>query len=277
MSEEKKTTEAVTSDVVLQGATFKLSHSDEPARFVLGLRKSGSTLLNRIMTMVSKRTGLHTIDLAHTFFNNGLKMNDWQDTDLSSVIKRGNMYLGFRGLPNSLGKLEVFRDARKVFMFRDPRDALVSQYFSDAYSHSLPSAKTESAEAGVKEFMAKRERALAMDINDYVIKQAPSMDRTFMAYAEVLGSELTLPLRYEEYIFTKKRMMRKILKHFDLEMNNAGIESILAVVDIVPESEDAKKFVRNVVPGDHRRKLKPETIAKLDRLLQASLTRFDYY
>ena len=264
-------------DVPLEGVTFKLAESDAPARFVLGLRKSGSTLLNKIMHFIAKRNGLHTVDLAGTFFHAGLKANDWQDTDLTGVIRPGNMYIGFRALPKALSVQPVFTSAQKIFMFRDPRDALVSQYFSDAYSHSLPTGQTETAKEATKDFLAKREKALATDINDYVLQHAPSMDRTFTAYAEVLNSPTTLPLRYEEYIFTKKRMIHNIVDHFGLKITKGAVETLMGQVDIVPGSEDAKKFVRNVVPGDHRRKLKPETIEKLDNKLKASLKLYDYY
>lgn len=265
------------TEVKLEGVSFKLSDADQPARFVLGLRKSGSTLLNKIMHFIAKRNDLHTVDLAGTFFQSGMKVTDWQDKDLSEVIRPGNMYLGFRALPKAMEGLEVFQTSRRIFMFRDPRDALVSQYFSDAYSHSLPSAKTEAGKAGTQDFLAKREKALATDINDYVLQHAPNMDRTFMAYAEVLASPLTLPLRYEEYIFTKKRLIHNIVDHFGLKINKGAVETLMGQVDIVPGSEDAKKFVRNVVPGDHRRKLTPETIDKLDRKLQNSLRAYNYY
>jgi hypothetical protein len=232
--------------------------------------------LNKIMHFIAKRNDLHTVDLAGTFFQSGMKVTDWQDKDLTRVIQPGNMYIGFRALPKALEILPAFQQSKRIFMFRDPRDALVSQYFSDAYSHSLPSAKTDTAKAATQEFLAKREKTLATDINDYVLQQSGSMDRTFMGYAEVLKSPLTLPLRYEEYIFTKKRMILKIVDHFELKINKGAIETLLGQVDVVPGSEDAKKFVRNVIPGDHRRKLTPETIDKLDRKLQNSLKAFDY-
>lgn len=274
MSEDTK---APTEQVDLEGVSFTLSTSDGPARFVLGLRKSGSTLISKMLQFIALRNDVNAVDLPGTMFNAGMRFPDWQAKDLSAILRPGNMYVGFRAYPAAFDASPVFAEARKIFMFRDPRDALVSQYFSDAYSHSLPSAGTETAQKATQDFLAKREKALATDINDYVLQQAPSMDRTFTAYAKVLNSPLTLPLRYEEYIFQKKRLIHKVLAHFDLTMTKGAVETLLAQVDVVPGSEDAKKFVRNVIPGDHRRKLTPETIEKLDTKLKASLALYDYH
>lgn len=267
-----------TEDVVLSGVTFHLARAaDTPARFVMGLRKCGSSMLSQIMEELAERHALHSVDLPGRFFKAGIRFPEWQEMDLTEVIRSGNMYVGFRACPAGLLRNEVFARSRRVFMFRDPRDALVSQYFSDAYSHSLPTEDGAQADKARADFLAKREKSLATDINDYVLQNAVSMDRTFTAYAEVLNSPLTLALRYEEHIFQKKRMITKIAAHFGLEMTGDDIEVLLAKFDIVPGAEDPKSFIRNVTPGDHRRKLKPETIAKLDARLKNSLALYDYH
>ena len=50
----------------------------------------------------------------------------------------------------------------------------------------------------------------------------------------------------------------------------------MELVDIVPESEDQSQFVRKAVPGDHRIKLQPETIKKLNHRLGDILDLYDY-
>ena len=46
--------------------------------------------------------------------------------------------------------------------------------------------------------------------------------------------------------------------------------------DSVNTKENKMKHKRQVTPGDHRRKLKPETIAKLNTDLADILTRYGY-
>ena len=55
------------------------------------------------------------------------------------------------------------------------------------------------------------------------------------------------------------------------------IDGLLASVDIVPDSEDEKRFVRKAVPGDHVVKLKPDTILKLNHRMGDVMEMLDYY
>lgn len=243
--------------------------------FSLGVRKSGSTLLHKIISLLARRNRINLVDVPGTFFRNGFVAADWMATEMAGIMKPGNLYLGFRSFPTSFSETPAFASSLKAFMFRDPRDALVSQYFSDAYSHSVP--KEGVSGRGGEAFMKKRSEALAEDIDNYVIKHARSMGRTLLSFEGMLNDPTCLTLRYEEYVFQKKRLINKILQHFDWSCHPGQIENILKQVDDVPENEDKQRFVRKVIPGDHRSKLKPETIRELDGRLREVLHVFDYY
>lgn len=248
-----------------------------PPAFSLGVRKSGSTLLHKIVSFLARRNGVHTVDVPGMFFRNGFTVTDWVRADLAPVIAPGNVYIGYRSFPTNLVGTAGFAEAKKIYMFRDPRDALVSQYFSDAYSHSLPSRATEKGAQAAQAFEKKRAEALASDIEGYVVKHARGFDNTLLAFAPMLDDPTCLQLRYEEYIFQKKRLVHKILSHFGWTCLPGQVEALLKQVDEVPESEDKQRFVRRVVPGDHRNKLTPETIRKLNNVLRESMRLHDYY
>jgi hypothetical protein len=245
--------------------------------FSLGVRKSGSTMLHKVVHYLARRNNVNTVDVPGTFFRQGFTVADWMKSDLSTVIAPGNAYLGFRSFPANLTALPAFASAKKIFMFRDPRDALVSQYFSDAYSHSLPSRDTEKGAQAAENFEKKRAEALATDIETYALKHARSIDNTLLAFGGMLTDPTCLLLRYEEYIFQKKRMIHKILNHFEWSCAPGQVEALLKIVDEVPDSEDKQRFVRRVVPGDHRAKLSPEAIRRLNNLLRESMRLYDYY
>ena len=57
------------------------------------------------------------------------------------MIVPGRVYGGFRSMPLVFAQSELYRRSRKILLVRDPRDALVSEYFSLAYSHGLPEAE----------------------------------------------------------------------------------------------------------------------------------------
>jgi hypothetical protein len=145
--------------------------------FCLGVRKSGSTLLNRIVLPLARRNGIKPVDIPGAFFMHGMGVADWAGADLRDVVRPGNIYVGFRSFPANIAVYPRFEMARKVFMFRDPRDALVSQYFSDAYSHVPPAGDTEASRQHAEMFEKRRAEARATPIDDYVLKRARSMDR----------------------------------------------------------------------------------------------------
>ena len=251
--------------------------SGEAPCFALGVRKSGSTMLHKLVMFLARKNNTNAVDIPGTFFKRGFVVQDWVNADLSHVVQPGNVYVGFRSFPTNFGRYEHFRNGRKIFMFRDPRDALVSQYFSDAYSHSLPSKETETGAKASEAFLKKREEALATDIETYVMKHAKSFDTTLMQFAPLLDDPTCLTLRYEDYIFQKKRLIHKILNHFEWNCAPGHVETLLKNIDEVPNSEDKQRFVRRVIPGDHRNKLTPEAIRKLNNRLKDVLQVFDYY
>lgn len=248
-----------------------------PACFSLGVRKSGSTMLHNIVVFLARRNGISIVDIPGTAFRAGFTVSDWEQADLAAVARPGNAYTGFRSYPSNLAQTPAWREGRKIFMFRDPRDALISQYFSDAYSHSLPSAETAEGAKAAEAFLKKREETLQTDIETYVFKNQRAMQNTLMAYAPLLGDPTCLVLRYEDYVFQKKRLIHRILAQFGWTVAPGPIEALLARIDKVPEAEEKTNFVHRVVPGDHRAKLSPTAIRRLDNQMREVLRLYDYY
>ncbi|MFT6225106.1 MAG: putative O-methyltransferase YrrM [Paracoccaceae bacterium] len=246
-----------------------------PVFFSMGIRKSGSTLLHKITGFMARQNAVTLIDVPGTFFTAGLTAKDWtQGLDLEPLIKPQNMLAGFRSFPSKLQHSPAFASAKKVFMFRSPLDALVSQYFSDAYSHTLPDKNEEVN--GRERFLKKREEARNSDINQWVLQHAASFQDTMMAYVPILGDDNCLVLRYEYMIFHKERAVDDILAHFGWKLSTEAKASLLKSVDIIPEVENKENFVRKAVPGDHKNKLSTETISELNHILKPALSAFGY-
>jgi hypothetical protein len=256
-----------------KGVTFELSaRSDAPLFFVLGVRKSGSSILNSMMTSLAQHNGLPFVDLAGQLFGAGFRVPDWQnDKDLATVIRGGNVYGGFRNAPIGLFDLPAFRSARKILMVRDPRDALVSEYFSNAFSHSLPTGG-----AGLQSMKQLREEALSSPLQDFVLSRAAQLGRTMTEYAPLVQDPNTRVYRYEDVILHKRDLLADVCRHFGWPVDEAFLKLVLGWADVLPEEERPNEFVRRVVPGDHREKLGAETIRQLDLLLQAPMKTFGY-
>ncbi|WP_375286701.1 sulfotransferase domain-containing protein [Sphingomonas sp.] len=245
---------------------------DLPILFALGVRKSGSSLMNLILLDLAEANGWPVVLLPDKAFAAGYRYPDWNgNPDLFRILRRGNLYAGFRDAPSGLFGRPAFKDARKVLLVRDPRDALVSEYFSSAFSHQLPEQRAEGS------LIAKRrEEALQQSVEDYVLKQAKQLNRTIDAYRPLLADPNLKLFRYEEVIFDKAAWIAELAAWFGWQAPPDVVARILAERDILPEAEEPTAFVRKVVPGDHREKLSADGLRRLNAQLSPTWGRLGY-
>lgn len=244
------------------------------SRYVFALHKSGSVLLNSIVSDLAKLTGSTFFDLPGTLFASGLSTGDIAGPGVPPVLQiPGLCYGGFREYPHSL-ELELPGNAKFIYLVRDPRDILVSLYFSIVYSHPLPQ------EGVVRGRLTKRkERAIELGIDSYVLDYAPEQ------IAEIIGyNQKLLPLlagqgalfRYEDVIFRKKEWIAEICKVFGWPVRDAAIEEIALRHDVRRSEEVPSEHIRQVVPGDYRSKLRRETIERLTVMFSGVATELGY-
>jgi hypothetical protein len=272
--------EKTIADVVLaNGLSVKFEFEvgcEGPALFVLGIRKSGSSLLNSLCGELARLNSRHFLDIGGTFFDNNILFRDWGDDPAwLPVIQPTNVYGGFRVMPTALSKLELFITGPKILMVRDPRDALVSEYFSSAYSHSIPVVAEERDEV-TNAMQRERSAALNSVIDEFVRSRAFNIGQHLKGYVAVSRMPTTLLLRYEDWIFSKAALIRALSTHLNLPVDDETIGHMVSWSDVRPDKEDPKAFVRKVTPGDHREKLKPATIRELNEVLRPAMEEYGY-
>jgi Sulfotransferase domain len=247
-----------------------------PAYFALGIRKCGSSLFNKLVIDLAKLNNRRFVNVAGRYFTNNIAAKDWiKDPANCAILYGGNVYGGFRVMPAAFSDAPLYREGKKILMVRDPRDALVSEYFSNAYSHRIPQ-RTQDA-AAITDLLEKlRREALGTQIDEYVLDRARSLLSAFLGYANQLKSASMTVVKYEDYIFKKPDLIRLIARDFDMHVDDAQIAAMMAWADIRPEKEAPTAFVRRVTPGDHREKLRPETITKLNRIMKPAMDTFGY-
>ena len=249
----------------------------QDSRFVLGIRKCGSSLLNSMLNDLGRLNGMPFVDVGGGFFAANIAEQDWRtDPAVLDMLAPGTVYGGFRTMPLVFAHSALYRRSRKILLVRDPRDALVSEYFSIAYSHGLPDA--EDGDGGVRaEFLAMRRAALATPIATVVLERAASMNQAFIEYAGAAADPLTRVYRYEDVILDKRPWLADMAAHFGWRADMPGlVEGMMGWADKVPASEQDHAFIRRVIPGDHREKLSASVIAELDAALRPAMELFGY-
>ena len=261
-------------DVFLKGVKFEVDDSrSEPPLFILSVRKSGSTMLNKACRQLAHHNNWKFVDVPAAMFANNIPASDWiREPTLKDIVRPGNVYGGFRNFPAGMAAAELFVSGRKVLLVRDPRDALVSEYFSNAYSHRIPAGK-----GGARaRLLAQRKAARHQSIDDYVLKRVPLMKRTLAEYLPLLDDPNTLTVKYEDVIFDKGKMIDRIVGHFGWTCAPDVRKAVIDAIDIIPRQEDRKEFIRKVIPGDHREKLSAHTIERINLDLSDIHAAFGY-
>lgn len=261
-------------DVVLKGVTFEINdqNQDTPS-FVLSVRKSGSTMFNQVCKRLANHNQANFVDVPAGMFRSNMPASAWiRDPELNNLVYPGNTYGGFRNFPVALADNKLFRAAKKILLVRDPRDALVSEFFSNAYSHKIPQGK-----GGARERLLEQRRiAREQGVESYVLERVPLMQRTLGEYIPWLDDPNLLLLKYEDIIFNKSKMIDDVCAHFGWQCKPAFKEATIAAVDIRPDKEQQTEFIRKVTPGDHLEKLSADAISEINEQMGDVLNAFQY-
>ena len=166
-----------------------------------------------------------------------------------------------------------------IVQIRDPRDILVSGYFSFGWIHSDAKWSEETKQ--------KREAIKLMSIDEYVLKTAetdfwgkPLKERyqPILNISTTIDSQITI-VKYEEMVMDFKSWLLKVIKPFQF---NPVLETIFLERCYQKYRKEFEKnnesltHKRKITPGDHREKLRPETIKKLNHIFQDVLLKFNY-
>lgn len=241
--------------------------------FLMGLPKAGSTLLNRIMQPLCKAVGLTPFGLHAELRRLGIAPARSPRNADALFVPHGYVYAGFRSFPYSF-PIPGFASGRTVLLVRDPRDMLVSLYFSHAKSHAAPGS--EASESLLNSFNAQRAEAQSQDIRSYVLGKVGIVENDFARMERKLVGIDHKVWRYEDIIFDKLRWTNEMLDYLGLELPQRRIEAVVERNDIKPQAEASSEHIRKVTPGDHKEKLDSETIAELNQALRPILDRYQY-
>jgi hypothetical protein len=256
--------------------TFKTPRPGDPSipsAFLVGLPKAGSTLLNRLMRPIITAAGLSFVALQEILFDMGVAAQAIPREVNVAFEPCGYVFGGFRSLPGGFS-IPSFASDRTIVLVRDPRDMLTSLYFSLARSHRPPGNAVGEGLAAT--FSQQREEVNRMSIDAFALERAGIVANQFRIVTNKLSMISHRLYRYEDVVFDKLSWTRDMIDYLGLTVSAAVIEKAVAANDVRPEVEDPAQHVRKVVPGDHREKLKPEIVEKLNRAFKPILLKYGY-
>jgi hypothetical protein len=243
--------------------------------FSFGMHKGGSTMLADFLNIYTGMANTRSISISDLLFQKGVGDDMYRnDLRIQEVLDEKFLFYGFRYIPEFiLANKAKYINTKAVILIRDPRDCVVSAYYSFLKSHVvLAGDETDAALAIRKE----REEFACASINEYALSETVRFVQEISGYAYFMH-ENAMIFRYEDIIFKKREFFMKVVAHLGLPIHEKAFETALGRVDILPAQEQKDKHIRSVKPGNHREKLSQETIAELNRKYSEVLSLFGYY
>ncbi len=241
--------------------------------------KAGSTMLFSYVADLFRCLDIRFIDYP-TYYYHVLNKLDvfYNDPNAFELYKDPICYVGHRELPVSLVDSGWCKSAHTFALIRDPRDALVSMYYSFLGSHIPPQCLKDT-----DKFEADKLRVRSStDIDNYVLSASESYLKNVKMILDFCSKSRSFTLlRYEDVIFKKSLLVKSIIELIELnsklsdlyDKNKELIDEITARYDVVPTEEMPRSHIRKVTPGDWSNKLKTETNRSLKSIFSAELSK----
>ena len=126
--------------------------------------------------------------------------------------------------------------------------------------------------------LRQRNRAQELNIDAYVLERASVIGMFYREYRTHLHDhDAVHVVFYERMVTDTLSWLQDIATHLCLLIEPAEMMRIARAADFSPPAEEQPSLHRRqILPGDHRRKLKPATISELNRQLADVLEAFGY-
>jgi len=262
-------------DLLNGKTTHQISNQKSVLHF--SINKSATQHVKKVLQKIAKEKMLIPVDYNGYAFATNLPYLDLLSHNDMEQYKhifrpRGYLYSVLGGMVKNIDKMDEYRI---VLTVRDPRDILVSKYFSIAYSHAIPENTGNKREG----FLKKRVATKSMSIDEFVLKEYPRVLIRFEAYESELIQKYdhVTVLRYEDMITDYPGWLKKIEQACGVQISSSLFNSL--AIDFENrklKSENKFHHIRKGVSGDYREKLRPDTIQKLEKIFRPYTTSFGY-
>lgn len=179
-----------------------------------------------------------------------------------------------------------------ILHLRDPRDVLVSMFYSYCYIHpgEIPANtgyRKAVAERGIDEFVLNKASDKSLiyrgdyGTGSHVEKYAGNFPQRYKDYINKLLNQPNVSLvKYEEMVTDYRAWLTKFIQPFPLKPRQQ-INTIEQLVEqssnFFPQRDrDLMTHTRHITPGDYKNKLKPETISCLNDIFANTLDILNY-
>lgn len=263
---------------VLASATNLVRSSGGRSIMFFTTHKCASTFVSRILTEIDTATALEHFDYAQAIWKLG---DAFTGDDPYGLLSSENGQLFFPhgevyGPMRRPVRLEAPDSYRMIFFLRDPRDVLVSAYYSFGFSHPLPEHRGKRAD-----FLARRKQIQEEGIDCYAIRAAGDwLGPIYSEYQRLRGlAAASVFISYDDYATDPAAAIRRIFAFCDAPTTGSAVEALSASASPISEPRedgDGLRHKRSGRSGQFRTALSAETIDQLNDILAPSLKAWGF-
>ena len=261
---------------VLQVIKRRDEDTRHPSVFFFTTHKCASTFVVQLLREISQYGPLRHFDYAENFaalgnkidVNNPYKVMSWGSEQLFHPF--GEFYGPMRK-PVRIKQPPRFKG---IFFLRDPRDVLVSAYYSFGFSHPLP-----TNDAMKERFLENRERIQKAGIDSFALNSVGSLiEPTYMSYLRLknkLGAALCL--RYDEFAEDPRNFIERTAEFASIdELPSDVIGKLADMANPVQGTVDITQHQRSGRSAQFMDELKPATVDQLNLRLARVLEAWNF-
>ena len=216
------------------------------------------------------------VDFAREAFDRGAKEWDYCSSKFNLLTTPGHYFGAFRVPGYFFGNyVDVLGDltaSRIVVQVRDPRDCIISLFYSYKYSHGSPGEGILK-----KNFNRYLNHIEDMDIDKFALEQATVYSRRLGMITDLRDKfENHVLLNYECMVLDFKKWEKRLFGYLGIDPPRDIRKKIKLLANFEVETENINHHKRQVTPGDHKRKLRPETIEQMNVILADHLACYGY-
>ena len=252
------------------------SNSEIDSFIFFTTHKAASNFTNQILKEVEQISEFELYDYGALIGSISEKLNitdqfeEYLNENHKTLFKLNGEIYGPQRLPLNFTGIN---DYKKIFFLRDPRDVLVSAYYSFGYSHVEPDSTSM-----IDSFLKKRATIQNQTIDEYVLQEMERWIKPAYMNYKKLRLESTndvLYLKYNDYIEDTEGIVNKILTFFGLE--NRDLAKRLAMsANPITRLEEKDQHKRSGKNNQWKTHLKQSTQDELNIKLKDILEFWDF-
>jgi len=250
------------------------SSSTSPSIVHFTVRKAASQYVKRILYRCASDSGLTPVNFdGYSFLSSFPYLGDMSDAEFEQyahIFKpAGYCYTPFTGLMRRIPNLEQMR---LILVMRDPRDVLTSDYFSLSRSHVLPGDPKYA-----ERFLRNRAKVSEMSLDEFALSEKDKLLDFYDDYVKARGEYPNMCVtKYEDLVTNFEDWFNTVVSFCEFDVSEKTKRTLIEEAVQPAQKENAQNKRRQVTPGDHRQKLRAETIETLNDTFAKVLDRFGY-